>query len=83
MIRLEETSLISTTCTVCGKEFLVEFEIKGEGRHVMLPGSIPPRVRHCAGGNFVDVPGKFTAFYEMVEGQQVKANPLMSDALED
>jgi hypothetical protein len=75
--------LISTICTACGREFIVEFEIKGAGKTFMLPGTIPARVRHCATGNFVDVPGTLTAFYEMVDGQRVKANPIMSDALED
>jgi hypothetical protein len=81
---MEVNILISAKCTVCGREFSVEFEIKGEGQHIMLPGNIPLRVRHCAGGNFVDVPGgKLTAFYEMVDGKPVEAEPVLSDALED
>jgi hypothetical protein len=73
----------STDCTACGKKFTVEFEIKGEGRQIMLPGNIPLRVRHCASGNFVDVPGKLTAFYVTVNGQRVTATPILSDPLED
>jgi len=75
--------LISATCTACGKQFIVEFEIKGEGLNVMLPGSLPPRVRHCADGNFVDVPSKPTGFYEIIDGKQVAAKPITSDPFED
>jgi len=57
--------------------------MKGAGQTFMLPGTVPLRVRHCATGNFVDVPGKLIAFYEMVDGQQVKADPIRSDPLEN
>ena len=75
--------MISTICTACGGEFRIEFEMKGAGQTFMLPGTVPLRVRHCATGNFVDVPGKLIAFYEMVDGQQVKADPIRSDPLEN
>jgi hypothetical protein len=70
-------------CNVCGKEFIIEFEDKGAGQTHMLPGTIPLRIRHCAGGNFVDVPCKLTAFSEIVDGKPVAVAPVVTDALED
>lgn len=75
--------LIRNTCNICGKEFVVDFEIKGQGKSFLLPGNIPLRVRHHEGGNYVDVPGTLTAFYEVVEGKLVEAKPVVSDVLED
>ena len=48
----------------------------------MLPGTVT-RVRHCAGGNYVDVFGTITAFSEWIAPQNlVKAEPILSDPLE-
>lgn len=74
--------MIRERCSVCGKEFIIEFEDKGAGQTHMLPGTILPRLRHCARGNFVDVPGKPTAFSEIVDGEPVAVEPIVTDALE-
>lgn len=70
------------TCNICGKEFVVDFEMKGQGKTLLGPGNITLRVRHHEGGNHVDVPGTLTAFYEVVEGKLVEAKPVVSDVLE-
>ena len=75
--------MISTTCEVCGKEIRIEFEMKGEGQTFMLPGNLPQRAIHCKGGKGVVVPGKITAFYEMVDGKPVAVKPIVSDPLDD
>jgi hypothetical protein len=76
--------LISTKCT-CGTDIRIEFDsMIGDGqRFVPLQGTIPPSVKHCSKGTFIVVPGKITAFYEIVDGKLIAAEPIMSDALED
>ncbi|MGA8867156.1 MAG: hypothetical protein WB510_09315 [Candidatus Sulfotelmatobacter sp.] len=47
-----------------------------------MPGSLPLRVRHHEGGNYVDVFGTLNGFYEIVGGKMVEAKPVLSDVLE-
>ncbi|MGA7907654.1 MAG: hypothetical protein WCA16_09640 [Candidatus Sulfotelmatobacter sp.] len=47
-----------------------------------MPGSLPLRVRHHEGGNYVDVFGTLNRFYEIVGGKMVEAKPVLSDVLE-
>lgn len=49
------------TCTVCPKEFVIEYE--GLGKF--------SRVQHCAGGNHEDV-GNFIAMYNVLAGGKLK-----------
>ena len=63
-------------CTVCGKTFTLEWEpviTKNKAiRH-------PKYVSHCKGGNHAIVPGRITAFYELINGEQVEVEPIFVD----
>lgn len=74
--------MIRATCSVCGQEFAVAFEMRGQGKCFPLPGTLPLRVRHHKDGNHVDVPGTLVGFYEVLEGKLVEAEPVVSDVLE-
>jgi hypothetical protein len=76
--------LISTTCA-CGRDIRIEFDgMMGEGqRFVPLPGNIVSVTHDCGRGAPVVVPGKLTAFYEIVDGKPVAVKPILSDPLED
>ena len=75
--------VILNTCTICGKEFVADFKMEGQGTSVPLSRNLPLRVRHHEGGNHVDVLGTLIAFYEVVEGKLVEAKPVVSDVLEE
>ena len=52
---------------------------------LLFEGQVPPiplRVRHCENGNYVDVPGVLTGFYEIREGTLVEIEPKLGDSLE-
>ncbi len=69
------------TCTACGREFGFVLETQGQGQCFMVAGE-PKRIRHCEDGNYVDVFGKLTAFYQKIDGELVEAKPVLSDPLE-
>jgi hypothetical protein len=76
-----ESIMNLVTCTACGKEFAFVLEMRGQGQCFMLTED-PLRIRHCEHGNYVDIFGKLTAFYEKVDGALVEARPILSDPLE-
>ncbi len=65
------------TCNKCGKEFAADAEMAAQGPVSVL------RLRHCEGGNAIDVPGKLLGFYEKVGRNLVGAQPVIDDPLED
>lgn len=67
-------------CSICGKEFVVAFEVRGQGKTFLVPN--PKRIRHCENGNHVDVAGTITGFYEKIDGNLVAAKPVLGDPLE-
>lgn len=76
---------ISMTITcACGTEVIIEFDtMMSDGqRTVMLSGNTQS-VQHCDKGTPVIVPGKLTAFYEIVDGKLIAVRPIVSDPLED
>ena len=75
--------MVRDTCSICGTEFAVVLdEMNWTGKHMLLPGNLPLRVRHHESGNYVDVFGTLKAFYEIVDGKLVEANPVLCDVLE-
>lgn len=73
-------SIISTKCA-CGTDIEIEFDaMMGEGqRCVPLPGILVSVTHDCGKGTPVVVPGKFTAYYEIVDGKRVAVKPIVTD----
>jgi hypothetical protein len=67
----------TTKCNVCGRDFTFDFATRGSGKSFPMPN--PRRVRHCANGNYVDVPGEVTRFCEVVDGKLIEVAPIVGD----
>ena len=64
-------------CTVCEKTFALEWEESIPSQRTK--GRDPKYVSHCKGGNHVIVPGRITAFCELINGEQVEVKPIFVD----
>jgi hypothetical protein len=75
-----DIALIPIKCA-CGADIRIEFDgMIGEGQRVVpLPGNIVSVTHACGKGTPVVVPGKLTAFYEIVDGKAVAVTPIVTD----